>query len=686
MAKTKQIAQSAGDDMGFHPGFPPGFDPKRAEQGLPQEDRERLHNDSIARWSRKPKKEPESPKCICGETEGQHDGPGGVCGIADCGCCGFTPAGTAIAPAPITTPVFLQIPIDQIAPSPTNPRKFFDQAKLQELADSIEAHGLIEPILVRPRPGKFSVIPAAFTPRWAVVQAYGVTCSTHPTQEEAEAEAQRLNEVSFVYELVAGERRLRAAKLAGLETIEAKVRDLDDRAVLEIQLIENLQREDVSPIEEADGYCAMLDLKNLDGTSVYTVDSLAAKIGKKGKSKSYVYSRLKLRNLPAPALEALAKGDLPATIGELIGRLPSMEMRERFWNDEFEDYGTDYFQVPSFREVKQIIERAYMRELKSALFSRTDGKLLPAAGACKNCPKMTGNNRAEYPDARADMCTDTDCYDQKCRAIDQRKLQKAATNGARVLSPEESQQWFGYSYMVNNAKTRDYIDLSETCDEAAPDDWEAETPTYAQLLGDSVKTEVVGLDGGGQVHRLVSREAAEAVLRETGIKIAKSTEQVLADRKASQQNFKQEKEIRHAAAAEICERVVQSLTDNPFFIDSKIGNRDAGGFLKAVALALIRDFDIAKFVAKRRALEYGNEPRKFAAKILSDLSEAGTIELIVEYLIAEELDWWIRSGSSKDAPICEYFGHDPQKIEKRIAKERAAAKKSKPKAKAVATA
>src|SRR5262249_25871837 len=153
----------------------------------------------------------------------------------------------------------------------------------------------------------------------------------------------------------------------------------------------NLQREDVSPIEEADGYMAMLDLKNPDGTSVYTVDSLAAKIGKKGKSKSYVYSRLKLRNLPAPALEALAKGDLPATIGELIGRLPSMEMRERFWNDEFEDYGTEYFQVPSFREVKQIIENGYMRELKKAPFSRTDGKLVPAAGACKNCPKMTGN-------------------------------------------------------------------------------------------------------------------------------------------------------------------------------------------------------------------------------------------------------------------------------------------------------
>src|SRR5262245_34577450 len=182
------------------------------------------------------------------------------------------------------------ISVDQIEPSPTNPRKYFDPDKLQELADSIIEHGLVEPILVRP-----------------IKQSYLL--------EDA-------------YQLVAGERRWRAVKLAGLTMIEAKVRDLDDQAALEIQMIENLRRDDLSPIEEADGYAAMLSLTNDDGTSVYTVDTLAARIGKKGKSKSYVYGRLKLRNLPLGAMDAIAKGDLPATVAELIGRLPSMEMRQ----------------------------------------------------------------------------------------------------------------------------------------------------------------------------------------------------------------------------------------------------------------------------------------------------------------------------------------------------------------------
>lgn len=562
-------------------------------------------------------------------------------------------------------PQMLQmIPVNQIVPSPTNPRKFFDQGKLQELADSIESHGLIEPILVRPRH----------------------VFNGHSSFSDIEG-----------YELVAGERRWRAAQLVpGMTHIEAKVRELDDRAALEIQLIENLQREDVSPVEEADGYSAMLALKNEDGTSVYTVDSLAARIGKKGKSKSYVYSRLKLRNLPPPALEALAKGDLPATIGELIGRLPSMEMRHEFWEEEFEGYGSDWFQMPSFRDIKLEIERGYMRELKSSPFSQSDKKLLPEAGSCKDCPKRTGNNRAEYPDSRADICTDLPCYDRKIEAFNRRKLAEAVKDeGVRVLSQKESERWFTFSHLADNRETDSYIDLNEECEAAAnPDDWEAgeEVPTYRDLLGDLVKIEVVGQDRQGNIHQLVSRTAAEAVLKEKGIKIY-SPAQTEADRKASQQNFKQEKEIRGQAGNEICDRVIQGLRDNSFFLDSKVGNRDVGAFLRAIALHLVGDADIARMVARRRAIycSGGNgDHRVELHKRIADMPEQTALELIVEYMLVEELEWWIRSGELpyplKRFPICEYFGHDPKKIEKRIAKERAEAKKARPKSKAQAIA
>jgi ParB/RepB/Spo0J family partition protein len=690
--RPKEADGKEEDAMGFHPGFPPNFNPERAEQGLAQEIVREFEPDQ-ARACR---------ICGCTETDCRQcvEKTGEPCHWVEEDLCSACAPADPVAErlhkeavarwrrAPGTSaedatsngyhPQMLQmIPVDQVAPSPTNPRKYFDEGKLQELADSIIEHGLVEPILVRP---------LRRTTTGALIGGdIGETLKAWPGLAS-----------NLYYELVAGERRWRATKLAGLTKIEAKVRDLDDQAALEIQMVENLQRDDLSPVEEADGYSAMLELKNEDGTSVYTVDSLAARIGKKGKSKSYVYGRLKLRNLPAAALEALAKGDLPATVGELIGRLPSEKIRQEFWDEEFEGYGSEWFEMPSFRDIKLEIERSYMRELKSAPFSQTDKKLLPEAGSCKDCPKRTGNNKAEYPDARADVCTDLPCYDRKVEAFNKRKLAEAAkAEGVRVLSPEESQEWFGHVSMITSAKTRDYIDLNEECDAAAdPDDWEKPAPTYAELLADSVKVEVVGMDRNGQVHQLVSREAAETILKEKGIKLA-SPARTEADRKADQQKHKEEKQIRDQAANEICDRVVQSLRDNPFFLDSKVGNRDASGFLQAIALHLIGDADIARYVAKRRAMDWSIANGNHCAalhKTIPDLSEPGTIELIVEYMLAEELEWWIRSGELpwplKRFPISEYFGHDPKKIEKRIAKEHAAAKKAKvkPKANAVATA
>ena len=100
-----------------------------------------------------------------------------------------------------------------IRPSTTNPRKYFDAAALAELTESVQRHGVLQPILVRPF-------------------------------------AREPNAVADGYELVAGERRFRAAQAAGLEEIPATVRDLNDAEVLEIQVVENLQRQDLQPLEE----------------------------------------------------------------------------------------------------------------------------------------------------------------------------------------------------------------------------------------------------------------------------------------------------------------------------------------------------------------------------------------------------------------------------------------------------
>ena len=147
-----------------------------------------------------------------------------------------------------------EIPLEKVKPNPTQPRMTWHQDTLQELAASIKEHGVLQPILVRP-------------------SADG-------------------------YEIIAGERRWRASKLAGKETIPAIVERFDDATALEIALIENLQREDLSPLDEAVIYKKMTDELG------YSIRQLA---GKLGKDNDYVENRLRLANAPDDVREMVAQ-------------------------------------------------------------------------------------------------------------------------------------------------------------------------------------------------------------------------------------------------------------------------------------------------------------------------------------------------------------------------------------------
>lgn len=153
-----------------------------------------------------------------------------------------------------------ELPVEAIRPNPYQPRRTFDQASLADLARSIEAAGVFQPIIVRqPDPN--------------------------------------LNR----YELIAGERRLRASKLAQKKTIPAIIRVIDDRAMMEVAVLENLQREDLSPLEEAQAYQTLIERLSL------TQAQVAARLG---KSRPYIANYLRLLGLPAPVKKMLAAGEL----------------------------------------------------------------------------------------------------------------------------------------------------------------------------------------------------------------------------------------------------------------------------------------------------------------------------------------------------------------------------------------
>ncbi len=273
-------------------------------------------------------------------------------------------------------------------------RKTFDEQGLQDLAASIRIRGVLVPILVRKAP----------MPRGLVSGGM-----------------QR-------FELVAGERRWRAAKLAGKSTIPAVVRELTDTQVLEIQIVENLQREDLDPVEEAEGFQALVDQHG------FTIDEVAAKTG---KSKAVIYGALKILNLGKEAVKALREGKLSRSVAELLGRIPTEKDRKGATKYAL---GNDY-QTPSVRQVKALIEDRYMVELKGASFDREDKNLVPEQGACSSCPFRTGNMHGLYP-GRADVCTKPECFQLKRTRTSEMELNKAKAAGKRTLTPAETKRVF----------------------------------------------------------------------------------------------------------------------------------------------------------------------------------------------------------------------------------------------------
>ena len=153
-----------------------------------------------------------------------------------------------------------EVPVDRIAPNPFQPRSRFDETSLRELADSIKATGILQPVLLRRGP-------------------------------------------DGGYQLVAGERRFRAAQLAGLDGIPAIVREVDDREMLELAIVENVQREDLNPIDEAKGYQTLATRLQL------THDDISARVG---KHRTAVTNALRLLGLPVEVQDMVSRGTISA--------------------------------------------------------------------------------------------------------------------------------------------------------------------------------------------------------------------------------------------------------------------------------------------------------------------------------------------------------------------------------------
>jgi ParB/RepB/Spo0J family partition protein len=279
------------------------------------------------------------------------------------------------------------LPLSRLHESPTNPRKTFGDAGLQELAESINSQGLLQPIVVRPVIG--------------------------PDGEDRPE-----------YEIVFGHRRFRAAAIAGLGEMPCIVRALDDETAAIAQLHENLEREDIHPIEEAEGFQLLMDDHGV------SADQLAIDTG---KSRSYIYARLKLATL-TPEVRAACMSSLIGTeVATLIARVPAplqhLALKRCTYNDHMQAGAPQV--VRSSRDCREQLRAAFTADLTAAPWSLTDYVLLPDAGACRDCPHRSDNDPA-LEELGNDVCTNIDCYQAKKATLQQREIEQARVDGRLI--------------------------------------------------------------------------------------------------------------------------------------------------------------------------------------------------------------------------------------------------------------
>lgn len=349
----------------------------------------------------------------------------------------------------------VEISIDQLRESPFNPRKTF--LDIEALAADIKTDGrVLQPLLVRDVSGQ----------------------------------------VGDDYEVVFGHRRLRAAQLAGLASVPCMVRAMGDEEARRAQIRENLQRNDVHPIEEAEGFAALMREHGV------TAEQL---VEQTGRSKSYVYGRLKLLQAVPKVREACLAGTIGADSALLVARLRTAKYQElalhaidRLYRADLEDGGK-----ASYRAIRELLAEKFTLELKGAIFDTESAELLPDAGTCTACPKRSGN-APEYADlleieqpvhygsrkGSADICTDPNCFEAKKKAHLKLRAGELEAKGKTVIAGAKARTIVSAEGEIKNG----YVKLADVREALKKAKGEKPATSFVQNPRNGKTVEVVKVD------------------------------------------------------------------------------------------------------------------------------------------------------------------------------------------------
>lgn len=556
------------------------------------------------------------------------------------------------------------IAVDQIRPSPFNHRKTF--TGLEELGASIKAKGLIMPIVVRPSP------PAAPTKRGAAKP-----------------------DAACPYELVCGERRWRAAKLVGVGELLAIIRDLSDVEVLELQLIENVQRSDVHPLEEADGYHELISRHG------YTVEGISERTG---KSKSWVHGRLKLCELVPEARDAFLADKFSAAVALALARIPDADLQAEATKGVLSiGKGDDDIEPPAIREegsaytdvepmtTKQALvylQRRFSLRLDLARFPLDHQTLVPDALDCVACTYRTGNQRDLFADvASPDICTRPPCYERKSRAWFELQAASAKARGVKVLAPKDADRVFDRWSPGKVAYGSPYIEPGSLLGHTEWPDHAKSPPSFAKLLGkklDEVPRVLVQAPTG-EAFELIDREAALKLAKATGA-LKKPAKTAASDNgeAAARRALAQRRAVVSAALPLVGGGCSSAFKGDAIkeslgwwrWLATSIADLIASDDANTAAAAL-------RLEAKRTASSY-DAPRRALRAEIENTSTAGGLRLVIGVLLASQGAagaTWSPGFSAQFRAAAKLAGVDLAAIAKQVAADAAKAepkKKTKP--------
>jgi ParB/RepB/Spo0J family partition protein len=371
-----------------------------------------------------------------------------------------------------------KIPTAQLIESSTNPRRRWKH--LDELGESILTAGVLEALVVRPLPP-------------------GSTAGREQTGVEW-------------FEIICGARRFRAGKAVGLTEFPCDVRQVSDDHVREFQIIENIQREGLHPMEEAEGYEALME-------TGYTVEVLAKRVG---KSTGWIYLRLQLLKLGPEARGAYFDDKFHVSVAQVLGRQTHASQAAALPRLE---------QLATAREQIEFLQNEHAKNLKGAPFDLKDGTLprlgqTPGFGDCHGCPKNSNNAPRElFVDyskiERVGVCSDVECFAGKCATVVERQAEKARGRGEKVLTAAETKRVISYGAPVSGSPYVNSLDVLSD---------DPKRRTWAQLLeklpaGERPEVVLAPNDQKpGEMFRLYERKAAISAAAKVGASWAKKQE------------------------------------------------------------------------------------------------------------------------------------------------------------------